>query len=305
MLGVLFSHPEFGDQLVFKGGTSLAKIHGVIQRFSEDIDLSVAPAFLQIDESAVDSAGSTTQCGKWMKMLEQSCAAMVGGRMLPELERVVAGVLGASPAGAWLSYALDEKSHSPLLLFDYPTLERDGFPYLRRTVKMEFGSLTDQRPVGRRAVRPWVAEVFPGMFEDWRCEVVALELERTFWEKATILHAEYHRQADQPMPDRYSRHYADMVALARHPLAARALELNELRQRVVDWKSRFFACRWARYELARPGTFRLAPPDQRMAELKTDYAKMRQMFIQEPLLLDELIQELKRLEATINSTKED
>ena len=160
MLGVLFSHPEFGGQLVFKGGTSLSKIHGVIHRFSEDIDLSVAPAFLQIDESAVDRAGSTTQCGKWMKMLEQSCAAMVGGRILPELERVVAGVLGAPPDGAWLSYALDEKSHSPLLLFDYPTLERDGYSYLRRTVKMEFGSLTDQQPVGRRAVRPWVAEVF-------------------------------------------------------------------------------------------------------------------------------------------------
>ena len=107
------------------------------------------------------------------------------------------------------------------------------------------------------------------------------------------------------MPARYSRHYADMVALARHPLAARALELNELRQRVVDWKSRFFACRWACYDLARPGTFRLAPPDQRLAELKADYAKMRQMFIQEPPPLEEIIQELKRLETAINSGKTD
>ena len=49
-LAVLFAHPEFAEQLVFKGGTSLSKVFGVIQRFSEDIDLSVSPEFLGISE---------------------------------------------------------------------------------------------------------------------------------------------------------------------------------------------------------------------------------------------------------------
>ena len=52
-LAVLFTHPEFGGQLVFKGGTSLSKVYGVIGRFSEDIDLSVSPAFLGISEKTV------------------------------------------------------------------------------------------------------------------------------------------------------------------------------------------------------------------------------------------------------------
>lgn len=64
---------------------------------------------------------------------------------------------------------------------------------------MEFGSLTDQRPVGTHPVKPWVAEEFPKQLEDFRCELVALELERTFWEKATILHAEHHRERTKPM----------------------------------------------------------------------------------------------------------
>ena len=51
-LAVLFGHPEFGRQLVFKGGTSLSKVFGVIERFSEDIDLSVSPAFLGISEES-------------------------------------------------------------------------------------------------------------------------------------------------------------------------------------------------------------------------------------------------------------
>jgi predicted nucleotidyltransferase component of viral defense system len=53
-LAVLFTHQEFGEQLVFKGGTSLSKVFGVIERFSEDIDLSVSPEFLGISEQWVE-----------------------------------------------------------------------------------------------------------------------------------------------------------------------------------------------------------------------------------------------------------
>jgi predicted nucleotidyltransferase component of viral defense system len=39
-LGALFSLPEIGEHLVFKGGTSLSKVYGLIDRFSEDVDVS-------------------------------------------------------------------------------------------------------------------------------------------------------------------------------------------------------------------------------------------------------------------------
>src|SRR5271155_5840628 len=35
----LFSKPGLQSQMVFKGGTSLSKVYGLIDRFSEDIDL--------------------------------------------------------------------------------------------------------------------------------------------------------------------------------------------------------------------------------------------------------------------------
>src|SRR3984885_872148 len=38
-LKMLFQKSRFGKSLVFKGGTSLSKAHGLIERFSEDIDL--------------------------------------------------------------------------------------------------------------------------------------------------------------------------------------------------------------------------------------------------------------------------
>ena len=165
---------------------------------------------------------------------------------------------------------------------------------------MEFGSLTDQQPVGRHPIRPWVAEVLPDAFADWRCEVVALELERTFWEKATILHTEYHRPAEKPTPDRFSRHYADTAALAEHPAASKAVDLDDLRTRVVGWKSQFFGSSWANYDHAKPGTFRLVPPPERLPALQRDYQAMRDMYLSEPAGFDDILATLADLEARIN-----
>ena len=44
--------------MVFKGGTSLSKVYGVIDRFSEDIDLSMSPAFVGADEASFGSTKS-------------------------------------------------------------------------------------------------------------------------------------------------------------------------------------------------------------------------------------------------------
>lgn len=106
------------------------------------------------------------------------------------------------------------------------------------------------------------------------CEVVVLELERTFWEKATILHAEYYRPGDRPTPDRFSRHYADTAALAGHELANKAARNHCLRERVVTWKGQFFRS-WAKYDLAKPGSFRLVPPPDRVVALRRDYQAKR------------------------------
>jgi len=172
---------------------------------------------------------------------------------------------------------------------------------VRREVKLELSTLTDQQPTGRYPIAPIVASVFVPLFSDWQCEVVALELQRTFWEKATILHAEYHRPADSPTPDRYARHYFDMVRLLAHADASRFLADKAQCERVVDWKSRVFARGWARYDLARHGTFRLVPPLARQSDLARDYATMRPMFMTEPPSFDVLLQELANAEKAINS----
>jgi len=295
LLGILFES-EFADSLVFKGGTSLSKVFGIIDRFSEDIDLSLSPAFLQLPEAGT----SRNQANKWMKKAEAACGAAVRDQIGPAIEAAVVGVLGENQP-AWFEFLSDAHTNSPVLLFHYPSSQPAGFDYLKRSVKLEFGSLTDQQPVGRHPVQPWVAEVLPDAFPDWHCEVVALEAERSFWEKTTILHTEYHRPADKPTPDRFSRHYADTAALATHPAASKAIDQHDLRNRVVEWKSRFFGSSWANYNEAKPGTFRLVPPSERLPALRRDYQAMLDMYLTEPSSFDEVLAILAEFEKRINS----
>ena len=298
LLSILFQS-SFRDAIVFKGGTSLSKVFGVINRFSEDIDLSLAPGFLGLDEP--DEAGglSKGQAGKWMARAEAACTAVVRDTLAPEVSAGIEMHLGAGKS-PWLTFEVDAHSHSPVLFFHYPTTQPPALEYLKRSVKLEFGSLTEQRPTASHPVRPWIADGLPAAFGDWQCDVVALDLHRSFWEKATILHAEHHRPLEKVMPDRFARHYADTAALALHADASGAIAQLDLSQRVVRWKSRFFGSAWARYDLAVPPTFKLVPPPEREAALRRDYDAMRDMYLSEPTPFHDVLATLADVERQVN-----
>ena len=300
LLRELFADAQ--GSLVFKGGTSLSKVFGVIDRFSEDIDLCLTPALVGADENVFDTLNSRTRRDAVMNKLQDRCARYTRDTLAPHLEQRIRQILGEREGAPWLEFGTDAVSRSPILLFHYPSVQPTGFAYLLRSVKLEPGTLTDQQPVGLHLVRPWLADDFPDMFAGWRCQVTALELERTFWEKATILHSEHHRPAGQHMPERYSRHYSDMARLLQHRDGARHLADTALAQRVVDWKNRLFGRAWARYDLARRGSFRLLPAESRLAALRDDYVKMRPMFLTEPPEFDEVMTQLAEAEAELNQS---
>jgi predicted nucleotidyltransferase component of viral defense system len=61
ILGVIFDLRELAPHLVFKGGTSLSKVFGAIDRFSEDVDLSLSPAYVGADPRVLSEASSRRQ----------------------------------------------------------------------------------------------------------------------------------------------------------------------------------------------------------------------------------------------------
>lgn len=302
LLDIVFHTEPLLENCVFKGGTSLSKVFAAIGRFSEDIDLSISPEFLGWDEAALDKTPSRAQRDKRMKALEAACADAVENQFQLAIESAITQRLGDRREGArWLSYERDDATHSPVLLFNYPgekTSNRRN--YIQPRVKLEFGSLTDQKPTGTHSVTAMVDELAPGHFDDCKATVVALSIERTFWEKATILHAEFHRKGNRER-DRFSRHYSDLAALWNHPKARVAAGDQKLLARVVTHKSRFFASAWANYETARHGSFRLVPPPERIENLKRDYTAMAQMFFEPPPTFESILETLRQAEGAINA----
>ncbi len=306
ILGQIYATPVMASSVVFKGGTSLSKVFGVIERFSEDADLAVTPASLGILDADLDadldSATSGNQREKRMRPLAKACEACVTERFQPALEAAITGVLGTPSAETtWLKYELDPQTDTPNLWFRYPSVLPQPGGYIAKQVKLELGALTDQQPIGIHDIQPMLAEALGVVFTDFKIRVVALELERTFWEKATILHAEYHRPVDLPLRDRMSRHYSDMAALWRHPSRSKAMARLDLLQAVVKHKSRFFASSWASYATALPGSFHLVPPVFRHGELMRDLESMQYMFLAPQPTFSELLQQLAEAEQELNA----
>lgn len=296
----LFGLPGIGGHLIFKGGTSLSKVFKVIERFSEDIDVSIDRAFLGFGGANEPEAGASNKKRQQrVEALKTACQRKIAGELKPALEAAIRTKLRGDET--WSLRTDEDDPDGQTLLFDYPiSFAPDTAGYIRRTVKIELGARADHWPCESKPVTPYVAEQFPQAFCEPACAVKVLSAERTFWEKATILHTEFHRPADKPMPERFSRHYSDFYELIRKDVGERAAARLDLLARVAAHKSLFFRSGWARYKEATRGTLRLAPPEHRRHALHEDHAKMQQMYFGEPPAFDDMIALLHRWEAEFN-----
>ena len=154
-------------------------------------------------------------------------------------------------------------------------------------------------PSEEAAITPYAADVVP-FGPELSTTVRTASPERTFWEKATILHQEANRPEGKVMPRRYSRHYYDMYRLGHSFVLGHAVAQPGLLEQVVRFKEKFYRTPWAKLADAKPGTLRLAPPKGRLDELAADYASMRPMLFGGYPSIDELVAYMAELEETIN-----
>ena len=293
VLKLLFVKSPFRESLVFKGGTSLSKVHGVIQRFSEDIDLVLDWRLIGFGEGGKDPLqkfGSKSKQDRFYKEINRLAAGFIAETLAPELDRLF------RKEAVGLEAAVDpDDAH--VINVRYPAAFSEA--YVRPEVRLEIGPLASCVPSSAHVIRPYAHDALPQLFENPDCRGVAIAAERTFWEKATLLHQEAHRET--VIPQRYSRHYYDVYRLALSPVRALALADIDLWREVVAFKQRFYPSAWARYDLAVPGTFRLLPPrHSQLVELERDYDDMQLMLFGDPPAFKEIIVILTQLESQIN-----
>lgn len=293
-LHVLFSLPD-SKLFVFKGGTSLSKAFGLIERFSEDIDLVIDRArFGFVGDNDVAMAPSANQRQRRREELDQAVQTYLRDDLVPKLAGRMHG-----PAGC----VVEVDASDPLtVLVHYQSVDA-SHSYVRPVVRIETGARADNWPTVDRPIRSYVAMEFPNVFERDEVVVRTIEANRSFLEKLTILHKVAHSFIDGNVTvgERYSRHYYDVYRMTVAGVHEAASLDTELITAVRGAAIAFFPQTKARYEEFQVGSIRIVPSDATLDALRRDYDAMRDMIFGSVPAFTAIVAALVELERRVNS----
>jgi hypothetical protein len=292
--------PAGGPRLLFKGGTSLSKAYGLIERFSEDIDVTVFRDDLDEAASVEElEALSNKKRRARLDAIRDACRAYITG----PLNEFLSAQLADATDGAGHVEIDEADPDGQTLLVWYPEVEpRDG-AYVRPAVRIESGAksaLDPNRPV---TIRPYVSEEVGGL-DLTVAGVTTIEATRTFWDKVVIAHGLrrwYERRGVlRQEGQRVSRHYYDLHCLLGSEIGKAALADPDLGADCVRHARMFFDR--PDYDLASAvsGTFAIAPVDEMIEALGRDYANTRAMIFGVAPPFDEILASAAQIEQATN-----
>lgn len=282
----------------FKGGTSLSKAWGVIERFSEDVDLAISPAFFAIEPS------TRSQRLKLRKESRAFLTSKLSGEIADRLNEMgahdfeVVPVLMANTREG--EVAIDGDKDPTVLIVKYKSVCDNTLQYVQPMVKLEISCLSMSEPTEVRLVSSIVAQQFPQIESTSAHEMATVVPTRTFLEKAFLLNEEYQKQ--MPRSLRMSRHLYDLERLMDTRFAEEALKDASLYRAVMEHRRNFYALKQVDYDANCPSRIRIVPPSECLREWQEDYVQMRKTFIYgESLSFDELIGRIEQLQGRFRS----
>ncbi len=146
----LFCISDLQSNLVFKGGTTLSKIHSIIRRFSEDIDVTVDRGILGFSgERDPELALSKKKRRQLTEEMIQACREFVQGLLLDAIRRQCSYLFESSQeVEAWSVDPDPNAEDGQTILFRYPLAVSNELEYLKTVVRLELGSRADAWPTG-------------------------------------------------------------------------------------------------------------------------------------------------------------
>ena len=289
---------DLAEKLTFKGGTSLSKVYGIIERFSEDIDLTydireLVPDLLN-DGNPIPATGKQ----------QQKITSAVRARLPDWIETKVRPIIEAALASEGLAATLrlDGQGKDKLVL-EYPPI-KTGTGYASPTIQLEFGARATGEPHHFLPVSCDMATAIPEVTFPTARPLV-MDAERTFWEKATAAHV-YCKQG-RLRGERYSRHWYDLAAMGKTVHADKACADRDLAKAVAEHKSVFFVEKDAEgnridYFAATSGQLQLIPEGASLAALEVDYRAMLEdgLLGNEGTIFAEIIEQCRALQDQAN-----
>jgi hypothetical protein len=296
-LQTIFSTP-WKNNLVFKGGTSLSKAWGLIQRFSEDIDLAIDRTVLGFPEEFV----SYTQVAK----LRKKASAFIATDFKAGLEMALLHS-GLKPNQFQLKVkdTIIEDLDPQVLELNYNSVLEEPNPYIDPRVLIEIGGRSLRDPSSNRKIQTILHEVFPDQaFSGTPFEVPTVDPMRTFLEKAFLLHEEFSKTPDKIRHKRLSRHLYDLEKLMDTEYAAAALDDYDFYKSIITHRVNFNAIRGLDYSRHAPLLINFIPPDTVINQWEADYITMREnMFYGDTIEFSKLVDRLLDLRNRFRNIK--
>lgn len=305
LLERIFSLPI---RAAFKGGTSLSKVFKLIKRFSEDCDITIDYNNFKPELDLENISRSRVK--KISVELKDQLKAYISEVVLPLLQNEINN---SFPIG-FFNITLSDDGEQ--LRFYYPSVvntallntkngasiltETDG--YLKDHVLIEFGVKNSTEPCEKYPLATYLSEVIALDLGLPKPVVNTLSPIRTFFEKATLIHVECHRDRTKQSIDRLSRHWYDLYILHNSWVGREALLRFEVLCSVIEHKKSFFYYSFANYDDCLSGKFRLVPGQSYLADLEKDYTRMISsgMFNESPPNFQSILTSLSKLEQEIN-----
>ncbi len=291
ILDYLFSEFKYKDAIVFKGGTSLSKVYKLIERFSEDIDLALDWKILGYGAREPYEDRSNTKQIKFNDILNNDTKVFLKDELLPVLQNDFKKILNGK---SWNFY-IDEVD-GQTICFDYPKSHTDSS--ILQVIRLEIGCLAEPIPVNHRRIATYIEDVYPDVFNE-NIEVIAVDSLRTFFEKLTILHREANR-VNGNYPTRYSRHFYDVYKMLLTDIKEKSFENIKLLKTVIDFKKKFYASNWAKYDEILEGKLKLIPAEEGLIVFSEDYDSMKKMLFGEKIPFHRIIKTLQEYEHDLN-----
>jgi len=259
------SKTSCAEFLQFKGGTSLSKAWGIINRFSEDIDLAISRSFFDLSDETPQQRTAIRR--KSYHYIEET--------LIEELNNIFI-------TNGIKDYEIElvTKNSSEMVTtveVKYRSILSAVIEYILPAVKIEFSAMSLDEPISVKEITTLIHSRFIEVDNEIKCNFKSVLPERTFLEKIFLLHEEY--QKNNPRIERMSRHLYDIVKMMDSSIAESALQNTELYKTIINHRTKFNNIQGMDYRSHHPLTIQVCPPKGLLDSWEDDYIKLQQGFI--------------------------
>ena len=294
--------PGKGPRLLFKGGTSLSKAYGLIERFSEDIDITVFRDDLGHPGSTAEIAEMSN---RKRKAALDAIAADCRRYITTGLRVAVAEALDADTQGQGHVEIDGSDPSGQTLLVWYPRVDASETGYVQAAVKIESGEKSALNPNRPRMISPYINDDI-GTLDPGVPDVTTIHAERTFWDRIVISHSLrswFDRRGELRQDgQRISRHDYDLHSLLGSGVGASAIADRTLGTDCVGHARTFFNRPDFDLATASPGTFSLRPVGDMIGRLVRDYDSTRAMVFGDAPDFEDILSSIEQIENSLNAS---